>query len=103
MIPGCFNVHLGDAIRTDGRNISNINIRVNKGVGIVTNIMDMLKNVSFGSKYFEIAITLREAHLINGMVTNFEIWYGLRESEIAELEEVDKLLFLWKLGRWLES
>ena len=26
------------------------------------------------------------------MLTNFEIWYGLRESEIAELEEVDKLL-----------
>jgi hypothetical protein len=85
-------VYLGDSIRTDGRNTSNINSRVNKGVGIVSNIMDMLKNVSFGSKYFEIAITLREAHLINGMLTNFEIWYGLRESEIAEVEEVDKLL-----------
>ena len=86
------NLGMGDTISTDGRNTSNINSRVNKGVGIVTNIMDMLKNVSFGSKYFEIAITLREAHLINGMLTNFEIWYGLRVSEIAELEEVDKLL-----------
>ena len=60
--------------------------------------MDMLKNVSFGSKYFEIATTLREAHLINGMLTNFEIWYGLRESEIRELEEVDKLLLRSILG-----
>ena len=41
---------------------------------------------------------MRQAHLINGMLTNFEIWYGLRESEIAELEEVDKLLLRRILG-----
>ena len=85
-------VYLGDTISTDGKNTSNISNRVNKGLGIVTKVMDMLKNVSFGSKYFEIAITLREAHLINGMLTNFEIWYGLRENEITALEEVDRLL-----------
>ena len=85
-------VYLGDTISTDGKNTSNISNRVNKGLGIVTKVMDMLKNVSFGSKYFEIAITLREAHLINGMLTNFEIWYCLRENEITALEEVDRLL-----------
>ena len=26
------------------------------------------------------------------MLTNFKIWYGLRENEISELEEVDKLI-----------
>ena len=43
-------------------------------------------------RYFEIAVTLREAHLINGMLTSTDILYGLRNKEIEELEEVDKLL-----------
>ena len=73
--------------------------RVNKGLGIVNKIMDMLKSVSFGSKYFEMANTFREAHLINGMLSSAEIWYGLQKNEITQLEEIDKLL----LRRILEA
>ena len=61
--------------------------------------MDMLKSVSFGSKYFEMANTFREAHLINGMLSSAEIWYGLQKNEIIQLEEIDKLL----LRRILEA
>ena len=85
-------VYLGDCIRDDGKNTSTITNRVNKGIGTVTHIMDILKTISFGVKYFEIAVTLREAMLINGMLTNSEIWYGLNQSDINQLEEVDKLL-----------
>ena len=35
-------------------------------MGIVTKIMDILKAISFGEKYFEKATTLREAELIMG-------------------------------------
>ena len=38
------------------------------------------------------AVTLREAHLVNGMLSTTEILYGLRKREIDELEEVDKIL-----------
>ena len=51
-----------------------------------------MKTVGFGSRYFKIAVTLREAHLINGMLTSTDILYGLRNKEIEQLEEVDKLL-----------
>ena len=85
-------MYLGDLISVDGRNTSNIKSKVNKGLGLVTQIMDILKSISFGNRFFEIAVTLREAILINGMLTNSEIWYSLRKTEIAELEEVDKLL-----------
>ena len=85
-------LYLGDIIRQDGRNTSNIKSRVNKGLGIVTKIMDILKTVSFGQKYFKIATTLREAELINGMLTNAEVWYGISKEEMNDLEEVDKLL-----------
>ena len=58
------------------------------GIGI----MYILNTVSFGKKYFEIAIILRGAKLINGILTNVEVWYGLQTKDICELEEVDKLL-----------
>ena len=54
--------------------------------------MDLLKNVSFGKHYFEIAKLLRETMFVNGLLTNCEAWHNLKESEIAKLEEVDRLL-----------
>ena len=53
-------VYLGDIIRSDGKNTSNIMDRVNKGTGIVSNIMDMLKSVSFGANHFEMSNIVRD-------------------------------------------
>jgi hypothetical protein len=74
-------VYLGDIIKQDGKNTSNIKNRVNKGLGIVSKIMDILKAISYGKKYFKMAVTLREAELINGMMTNAEVWYEMDEIE----------------------
>ena len=86
------DTYLGDIISSDGKNTLNIESRVSKGLGIVSQIMDILKSVSFGVHYFEIAATLREAMLVNGLLTNSEVWYGLTGMEVNKLEEVDKLL-----------
>ena len=86
------DIYLGDIISNDGTNAANIEARVAKGIGIVSQIMDMIKSVSFGSFYFEIAKTLRNSILINGMLTNCEVWYKITQSEMAQLEEVDRLL-----------
>ena len=91
-------VYLGHTIRAYGINTSNIKSRVNKGIGIISEIMDMLNCVSFGHKFFEIAKTLREARLLNGILTNAEVWYSLQKSEIDELEEVDMMLLRNILG-----
>jgi hypothetical protein len=69
-----------------------------RGVGIVTEIMDILNCISFGEKFFEIATTLREAKLLNGILTNADVWYSLQKNEIAELEEVDRMLLRRILG-----
>ena len=53
--------------------------------------MVIMKCASFGAHYFEIAALLRNLILINGMLTNCEVWYGLTQSEISQLEEVDRL------------
>ena len=46
----------------------------------------------------EIATTLREAKLLNGILTNADVWYSLQKNEIAELEEVDRMLLRRILG-----
>jgi hypothetical protein len=85
-------VYLGDNVRADWKNSSNIKSRVNKVMGIITEIMDILNSVCYGHKYFEIAATLREARLLNGILTNANVWCSLQKSEIDELEYVDKVL-----------
>ena len=57
------DTYLGDVIATDGKNNLNIENGAAKGLGIVSLIMDTLKTVSFGARYFEIAATLRKSQL----------------------------------------
>ena len=87
---------LGDILSSDGKNTANIKNRVSKGLGIVNQILTLLEAANFGYHYFEIAILMRESMLVNGILTNSEIWYNLLKAEIKELEEVDKL-FLRKI------
>ena len=86
------DTYLGDIVRADGKNSSNIEHRVSKGIGIVSQIMKILETISFGKNYYLIAFSLREAMFLNGILTNVETWYGLTKSEVEELELVDRLL-----------
>ena len=83
------DTYLGDIIASNGKNTLNIEA---KGLGIVSQIMDTLKTVSFGEHYFEAAATLRESKLINVILTNCDVWYNLTKGEIEKLEEIDRLL-----------
>ena len=86
------DTYLGDIIASNGKNTLNIENRAAKGLGIVSQIMDTLKTVSFGEHFFEVAATLRESKLINGILTNCDVWYNLTKGEIEKLEQVDRLL-----------
>ena len=86
------DTYLGDVLSADGRNTENIKSRVSKGLGIVSQIMNLLDIVNFGEHYFEIGLLLRESMLINGILTNSEVWYNLLKTETKELEDIDKLL-----------
>jgi hypothetical protein len=46
---------------------------------------------SFGEHYFEMAVTLRESMLVNGILTNCDVWYWLTDTDVGHLEEVDSL------------
>jgi hypothetical protein len=44
------------------------------------------------------AVTYRETMLVNGILTNCESWYGLTQTEVDQLEDVDKLLLRQVFG-----
>ena len=65
---------------------------MSKGFGIISKIKNMLDKVTLGHHYFKVALLLRESIFLNGILTNTEVWYGLKESEITELEALDYML-----------
>ena len=84
--------YLGDILSDDGKNTKNVKNRISKGLGIISRIMRILEGVTLGEHYFETAILLRETIFVNGILTNVEVWYGLKKSEIEEFEALDKML-----------
>ena len=62
--------------------------RVSKGIGLISQIMNILETISVGKNYFQIAFTLGEAIFLNDILTQVEIWYGLTKTEIEDLENV---------------
>ena len=87
-----FEKYLGDILSKHCNNKKNISSKKSKAIGIISTIMSILESVTFGVHYFEIALMLREALFINGVLTNIEVVYGLTKQEIIDLESADKIL-----------
>ena len=84
--------YLGHVISSDGRNISNIKSRVNKGIGVMKKIITMLNAIPFGKFYFEAAVILRDSLLASSVLCNSETWYNITLKELELLESVDLML-----------
>lgn len=81
--------YLGDYITVDGLNSINIKERENKGIGAVMSVTSILKEVSPGHHYFSIGLLLRNTNVINSILFNSEVWFGLTLSQIETLESID--------------
>ena len=82
------NAHLVN----NGQIDDNLKARHSKGVGIVNQIMSLLKEVSFGPYYFQMALMFRNSQLINGTLYNMEALHGVRNNHLDIIEECDKML-----------
>ena len=78
-----YDTYLGDIISTDGKNTRNVRSRIAKGVGKITQILNILSSISLGEYHMEIAILLRESMFLNGILTNAEVWYGITKEETS--------------------
>ena len=81
------DTYLGDIISSDATNKANIKDRVlvGKGVGKMSEILNILVTVSFGTSYFLMFNLLRESMFVNGTLTNAEVWYGLEPQDLTDL------------------
>ena len=56
----------------------------------------MLKEISLGHHHFRIGLMLRDTNIINPILFNSEVWYGVSTEQIETLEKID-VLYLRKL------
>ena len=84
--------YLGDVLCETGKIDNNIIARSQKAIGITCQIMSILKSISLGIYYFNVAFTLRNAMFLNGILTSCEIWPFLNKKNIYLLESADQNL-----------
>ena len=79
-------------ISADGTNKKNLQKRILRGSGIISQIMNLLDTVCHGHNYIETALLLRESMFLNSVLNNTEVWYNLKKSEVAAFEALDLTL-----------
>ena len=86
------DTYLGDVISADGTNKKNLQKRILRGSGIISQIMNLLDTVCHGHNYIDTALLLRESMFLNSVLNNTEVWYNLKKSEVAVFEALDLTL-----------
>ena len=61
-------------------------------MGAISNILNILREISLGEYYFEIALLLRQSMFMSTTLLNSETWLGLSKENIDELEKIDQIL-----------
>ena len=79
-------------LTTDCKIEETINERYKKGIGMVNQIMSILKEISFGPYFFEMALLFRSSMLLNGILFSTEALIGISEKHIKMLEDCDLML-----------
>ena len=72
--------YLGDILNEEGNIDDTIEDRKNKSIGRINQITSILSSISLGFFYMDIGLVFRESMLINGILTNSEVWYNVGED-----------------------
>ena len=84
--------YLGERIHKSGSNKLNIETRIAIGYGRVKTILAMLKESPLGWTRVKAGLILRQAMLINGIISNSESWHGVTMEDVEGLQRVDQAL-----------
>ena len=74
MIKVCKDKYLGDIISNNGNNDENIRSKISNGMGAMSNIMNILREVNLGEYYFQSALLLRQTMFLSTILLNSEAW-----------------------------
>ena len=84
--------YLGDLISSDGTHNKKVQQRSNKGLGVITQIMNILESTYFGKHFFEVAIVLRDSLFLSSLLLNTEAWVNYTDKDVRILEQCDEIL-----------
>ena len=84
--------YVGDIITEDAKNDENIAARKGKAFAIAGDILAILDEIPLGPYRIDAGLCMRNGMFLNAILTNSEVWYGLKSTHITELEEVDEYL-----------
>ena len=82
-------LYLGDLISADGSHTKNVQLRSNKGLGVINQIMQILEATYFGKYFFEVATILRESLFLSSMLLNSEAWVNYTQKDVRILEQCE--------------
>ena len=85
-------LYLGDLLSADGTHTKNVQLRSNKGIGIINQIMQILETTYFGKYHFEVAMVLRDSLFLSSVLLNSEAWVNYTDKDIRILEKCDEIL-----------
>ena len=90
--------YLGDTISNTGSNTENIKQRCKIGHAAISQIKSLLKDMNMGKFGIQIGLILRDSIFVSKMLLNSEVWYCVTQSQITELEKIDRILLRYILG-----
>ena len=85
-------MYLGDVVSDDGRLDKNILHRKNKSLGIINQIMDILKSTFFGKYYFEVALVFGSSLLFSSILMNSKAWENINPQNTRAIEQIYEML-----------
>ena len=80
--------YLGYTINSDGTNMTDIEQKCNRGIGIINKIQTILETMFFGSYHFEIGKTMIDSMLLGSILNNSEVAYNLTLNEIEKIKKM---------------
>ena len=84
--------YLDDVIHKNGTIQATIENGKKKGEGMIAEILSIINEIPLGKHKTEVAIKLREAMLLNGILFNSEAWHGVTLAQVVKLEQTDEAL-----------
>ena len=84
--------YLGDLISSSGNNTENIKERCKTGFKAISQIKALMKDVSMGKYTIQIGLLFRDTMFVSKMLLNSEVWHCLTQSQVQELEKLDRIL-----------
>ena len=69
--------YLGYTINSDGTNMTDIEQKCNRGIGIINKIQTIHKTMFFGRYHFETGKTMIDSMLLGSILNNSEVAYNL--------------------------